>query len=58
VRERADVATVAARYLATELPRDDFTVGELVVVKSTLAPGGSRYEPLERAPLGGIAVKQ
>jgi len=33
-------------------------VGEMVVVKSTLGAGGSRYEPLERAALGGGAIKQ
>jgi RNA 2',3'-cyclic 3'-phosphodiesterase len=58
LRERANVAGVAERYLAAEFPGDAFEVGELVVVKSTLAPGGSRYEPLERAPLAVSADKQ
>ena len=31
----------------------EFEVRELLLVASTLAPGGSRYEPIERAVLGG-----
>ena len=44
----------AARFLAAALPATEaFEVRELQLVASTLAPGGSRYEPLERAVLGG-----
>ena len=42
-----------ARFLAAAFPDAAFDVRELVLVASTLAPGGSRYEPLERATLGG-----
>jgi 2'-5' RNA ligase len=43
----------AARLAAEAFPQAAFPVGELVVVKSTLSPGGSRYEPLARCPLAG-----
>jgi 2'-5' RNA ligase len=49
----------AARFLACTLPPEatrPFEVRELVLVASTLAPGGSRYEPIERAGLGDGAV--
>jgi 2'-5' RNA ligase len=43
----------AARFLAAAWPASEgFEVRELQLVASTLAPGGSRYEPLERAVLG------
>jgi len=35
----------------------EFEVRELVLVASTLGPGGSRYEPIERAALGGAVIR-
>ena len=59
VRERGGSGASAAgcsRFLAAALPAEatsPFEVRELVLVASTLASGGSRYEPIERAVLGG-----
>ena len=53
VRQAAGAASGAtAHFLAAAFPELAFDVRELVLVASTLAAGGSRYEPLERAPLG------
>jgi len=41
----------AVRLAAAEFPPAAFEVRELVVVKSTLSPGGSIYEPVARATL-------
>ncbi|MEO6461879.1 MAG: RNA 2',3'-cyclic phosphodiesterase [Candidatus Eisenbacteria bacterium] len=51
----AAVAAATGRFLGATFPGAAFEVAELVLVASTLAPGGSRYEPLERAALGGAA---
>ena len=42
-----------ARLAAREFPRAPFAVDALLVIKSTLAAGGSRYETLARCPLAG-----
>ena len=47
--------TAIAAFLGLAPPALEFAVSELQLVASTLAPGGSRYEVLERAPLGGSA---
>jgi 2'-5' RNA ligase len=50
--EAAPAPAVDAFLAAREaLPDAAFDVGEIVVVASTLSPGGPRYEILERAPL-------
>jgi 2'-5' RNA ligase len=51
------VPAAAAAFLEAPpaVPDASFDVRELLLVASTLAPGGSRYEVLERAPLGGAA---
>lgn len=43
----------SARLAAAPAVDAAFAVSELRLVRSTLAPGGSRYEPVLRAPLGG-----
>jgi 2'-5' RNA ligase len=48
----------AARLAAEAFPTAPFPVDALVVVKSTLSPGGSRYEALARVPLGTDRTKQ
>jgi len=51
VRERgADWAAVLARIPSV---RASFTVERILVVKSTLSPGGSLYKTLEELPMGG-----
>lgn len=47
------VRAVVARFLAAPFPDPAFTVGEIALVTSRLAAGGSRYEPIARAALGG-----
>jgi 2'-5' RNA ligase len=44
-------------FLGLAAPALEFEVGEVLLVASTLAPGGSRYAPLERAALGGPAAR-
>jgi 2'-5' RNA ligase len=44
-----------ARLAAREFPRAPFAVDALLVIKSTLAAGGSRYETLAGCPLAGPA---
>ena len=60
VRERGGrtAGEAAARLAGEAFPHAPFPVAELVLVKSTLSPAGSRYEPLARAPLGGDPIKQ
>jgi 2'-5' RNA ligase len=41
---------------AAPLPEAEFAIEEAVLFRSELSPGGSRYTPLERIPLGGAAV--
>ena len=53
VRDRADAGAVGLRFAAAEFPEgESFEVGDLVVVRSTLAAGGSRYEAIARYSLG------
>lgn len=54
VRERDADWSAGLAALRVDAPR--FRVGEARLVRSTLAPGGSRYETLERVPLGGSGV--
>ncbi len=51
VRDAADGPAVARRFAGAEFPGAGFDVRELLVVKSTLDPGGARYEVIGRAPL-------
>jgi 2'-5' RNA ligase len=51
VRDTADGASVAQRFLAAGFPPDAFDVRELTVVRSTLDPRGAVYEPIATAPL-------
>jgi RNA 2',3'-cyclic 3'-phosphodiesterase len=54
VRDRADAGSVGLRFAAADFPGGvSFEVGDLAVVKSTLAAGGSRYEVVARYSLGG-----
>lgn len=48
----------AGRLGEEAFPRDPFAVDALVVVKSTLSPGGSRYDPVARILLTGDHGKQ
>ncbi len=43
---------LAAAHRAAHLEPQTFNVSELVVMRSELGPGGSRYTPLARNPLG------
>jgi 2'-5' RNA ligase len=53
VRDRADAGSVGLRFAAAGFPAgESFEVGDLVVVRSTLAAGGSRYEAIARYSLG------
>jgi 2'-5' RNA ligase len=51
VRDEADGAAVGARFKAAAFPEAGFDVADLVLVKSTLDPRGSIYEPLVTARL-------
>jgi len=52
VRDRADAGSVGRRLAVAEFPAgESFEVRDLVVVRSTLAAGGSRYEPIARYSL-------
>lgn len=52
VRDRADAGAVGLRFAAAEFPEgESFEVGDLVLVRSTLAAGGSRYETIARYSL-------
>jgi 2'-5' RNA ligase len=51
-RDRA-LRALAADLSAEGLSAPEFVATELVVMRSALGPGGARYTPLARAPLGG-----
>lgn len=44
---------LAERHRRAAFPPESFTVAEIVVVRSELAPGGSLHTPLSRHKLGG-----
>lgn len=53
VRDAAN-PDIGPRFAAGEFPAAAFEVREVVLVKSTLDPGGARYEPLTRFALGSV----
>src|SRR2546423_11395136 len=44
---------LATAHRSTSFEPQNFSVSELILMRSELGPGGSRYTPLSRYPLGG-----
>ena len=51
-RDPDGTAEAVARFLAAVFPQAEFAVGEIVLVSSALAAGGSIYAPIAHAALG------
>jgi len=56
VRSPQGARELAAAHRETPFEPQRFKVSELVVMRSELGPGGSRYTPLSRHRLGGVSV--